>query len=284
MFTELNSLTPGYNVPQLNEVTNAYGITWGPLGMVRQLPFVIDGSARDAGNTNFTTVLRPGLLMGRVDTGSAPLLKVKQWDPTATDGTQKIAAILQRPINMQVAGSNYDHFVGYALVGGGINAKALCIASSSTAGISGVANEYLIRSQLYPMFQLSDDPAGLKAEACTPLLTLTATATLTAAQAGFHILVNGSGAVTLTLPAPATALTGLTYMITNIADQDLIVASGTADTMIIHNDLAADSVAYSTASKKIGGSFRFICTGTKWLVIPLPWSDGTLAQTITTAT
>lgn len=282
MFTDLANLNPGYNVAQMNEVTNAYGITWGRLDNLRLLPFVVDGASRDAGNTGYTQVLRPGLIMGRVDTGSAPLLKLKQWDPTATDGTQKIAGVLMTPLNMTTLSNNYDRFAGYVLVGGQVIAKALCLASTATPGIAGTANEYLIRSMMSPYFQFSDDPMGLKAEGATLIQTITATATLTTAQAGMHLLVNGAGAVVLTLPATATA--GLTYTITNIADQNLTITAGTADTMIILNDLAADSVALSTASKKIGGTFKIIGTGSAWVVIPSVWADGTLTQTITTAT
>lgn len=280
MFTDLNQLIPGYNVPQLNEVVNAFGLSWGRLDQIRLLPFVVDGSARDAGNTGFTTVLRPGLLMGRVDTGAAStLLKLKQWDPTATDGTNKIAAVLWQPINMQVLGTNYDRFVGYACVGGPVVAKSLCVASAATQGIAGVASEYLIRSQMYPNFQMSDDPAGYKAEGGTFLTTIAATATITTALAGAHFVVSGAvAAVTLTLPA--TPLAGLTYTVTNASNQNLTITAGTADTMIVLNDLQADSIALSTASELIGGTFKIIGTGTAWLVIPHLWE----AQTVTVAT
>lgn len=110
-------------------------------------------------------------------------------------------------------------------------------------------------------------------------MLIAASATLSEVHNGTHVMVRGAtGAVTLTLPASPKR--GLRYKITNVSDQNLIIAAGTADTMVAYNDLNADSVALSTSSEKIGGSFEVIGDGTGWVVVPMVW-DG---QTATIAT
>ena len=87
-----------------------------------------------------------------------------------------------------------------------------------------------------------------------------------------------------TLPAPAVKYTGMWAKFVMLADFELKVTSGTADTMVILDDATADSVAFTTASEQIGGMIECICTGTAWIAIPHNWSDGALDQTLTTAT
>jgi hypothetical protein len=87
-----------------------------------------------------------------------------------------------------------------------------------------------------------------------------------------------SNAVNFTLPA--TAKKGLRYGFYVVADQNVTVTAGTADTMVVLNDAAADSVALQTSSEKIGGFFEVMGTGTKWLVLPRLWE----AQTVTIVT
>jgi hypothetical protein len=73
-----------------------------------------------------------------------------------------------------------------------------------------------------------------------------------------------AGTVNFTLPAPAAALAGVFYEFLGIADQAILVATATADTLVALNDTAADSVAQSTATKLIGSHMRFVCDGTAW--------------------
>lgn len=234
----------------------------------------IDGSARDAGNTGYTDVLRPGLLLGEVYTTG----NLKQWNPDATDGTHRIAGILGQSLHVTASGANQNKFINIA-VGGAINERGLCIASSAVYGIDGSDEEYNIRAQMVPSFQFIDDALGRLAGNYAGIMIVAATATLTEAHNGSHIMVRGAtGAVTLTLPA--TPKRGLRFRVTNVSDQNLIVAAGTADTMVTLNDLAADSVALSTSSEKIGGTFEFIGDGTGWVCIPMRWE----AQTITIVT
>ncbi len=93
-----------------------------------------------------------------------------------------------------------------------------------------------------------------------------------------------TGAVVLTLPAPILALTGLFYDVVGIAAQSITVATATADTLIVTNDTAADSLAIATASDKIGAAMRFICDGTSWIGFGLSTGAGGTADTFTVAT
>lgn len=82
--------------------------------------------------------------------------------------------------------------------------------------------------------------------------TKTASFTVTAADSGKIFLVHGATAnVVVTLPPVGTVFQ---CEVVNLSDVNLTVQSVVADTLATYNDLAADSVAFSTASEKIGGS------------------------------
>lgn len=88
-----------------------------------------------------------------------------------------------------------------------------------------------------------------------------------------------SGAVTFTLPAVAAGLKGCYVDVFVVADQTVTVA-GTAGELVTFNDAAANSVAFSTSSEKIGAGIRALCDGTSWLIIPRTEET----QTMTVAT
>lgn len=262
---------------EIEMVVASTGLSWSELAQLRFMPVQVDGAARDAGNTGFTTTLRPNLLMGRVTATG----KHRQWDPTATDGSQLISGILVHELQMQFQGANLDRFSGTLLVAGGVYAKALTIAALTTQGIVGTAEEYNIRAQLSRFFQLDDDLQGaLGGGTGRGLMTLTTSTTLSNVHAGQIIVVRGAvAAVNLTLPA--TPSKGRRFgPIYNASAQNLTITAGTADTMVVFNDLQADSVSLSTANELIGGSFDIVGDGTGWLVIPNLWETQT--QTIVT--
>lgn len=93
-------------------------------------------------------------------------------------------------------------------------------------------------------------------------------------------LLTVTAAATITLPAPAAAYKGMWLDIVNIADVNMTIASGTADTLVVFNDVAADSVAFSTASEKVGAAVRAICNGSLWILLPMIW-DGQTATVVT---
>lgn len=74
-----------------------------------------------------------------------------------------------------------------------------------------------------------------------------------------------AGAVIFTLPAPTLALAGVYYEFLGIVAQNITVQTATVDTLVVVNDVAADSLAISTASQKIGSVIRAVCDGTQWI-------------------
>lgn len=96
-----------------------------------------------------------------------------------------------------------------------------------------------------------------------------------------------AGSVTFTLPAPTASMSGCWVEFYQVADDEMIIATATADTLVTKNDAAADSINWTTASHHIGNSVRCVTDGTLWYTImsPSPTADGTAvsAYTITTA-
>ena len=96
------------------------------------------------------------------------------------------------------------------------------------------------------------------------IVAKTAAYTVLPSESGtFFTTLGATAAVTFTLPAFAD---GLEYTFFNAVDQNMTVASGTADKMMVINDIAADSVAFSSASEKIGGVVTVVSDGTYWFV------------------
>lgn len=107
-------------------------------------------------------------------------------------------------------------------------------------------------------------------------VTISASVTLLPGDCGKTLIVDNTA--TVTLPTPAQCPIGADILIINIADTDLTV--GLNELIITKNNAAADSVAYSTSSEKIGGAFWCHNTGTKWVALPLAEET----QTITVGT
>ncbi len=98
------------------------------------------------------------------------------------------------------------------------------------------------------------------------LIVVTGTTyTVTPHDAGKTICnVGASGALTATLQSAAGFQLGDEIYFLSCADQDFTVA-GTAGQLITFNDLAANSVALSTSSEKLGGKIIATCvSGAKW--------------------
>lgn len=102
-----------------------------------------------------------------------------------------------------------------------------------------------------------------------PTVTSTATSvTFTSTNYGQEFLWSPSGTATATLPANGAAA-GSWFDVYLLTNQTITISSATVDTLITFNDLTADSVAFSTASAKIGGLIRFISNGSFWVATNL---------------
>lgn len=243
---------------------------------------VLSGAARDSGNTGNTTILRTGLLMGKITATG----KIVEWTPTATDGSQYILGILAMNHLAQRMGTNQDRWIGHLVVGGCVKASRLIIPGSTTMGISGNANEHIIRAQMAPRFQFDDNWFGNNFGGWRDVAAVTADRTVTEAENNTLFTTRGAaGTVIFTLPV--TPEKGLRYGFYCAAAQTMTITAGTADTLTAINDLTADSVSFSTAFLKIGGFIEVIGDGTSWLTIVHAGqtSDGTTSgQLVTVAT
>jgi hypothetical protein len=112
------------------------------------------------------------------------------------------------------------------------------------------------------------------------IVAKTASYTCKASESGTVFLTTGAtAAVTFTLPVASDG--PWVFWFINTVDQNMLVATAVADTMITFNDVAADSVAFSTSSEKIGGFAIAICDGTSIAVVTPIIAH---SQTVTIAT
>jgi hypothetical protein len=95
------------------------------------------------------------------------------------------------------------------------------------------------------------------------ILALTGDTTLTFPGYSDALITNegATGAVVITIPAGSTALRGVSFEVYVTDNQSVTVATTTTDTLAVDGDAAADSIAWSTSSHKIGNSARFTCLG-----------------------
>ncbi len=222
----------------------------------------ISASAVDTGNTNATNRLRAGLALGMVTATQV----LKQWDPTATDGSEVLFGWLGNSINLGYGSTNIDRLVGMVLIAGAVDPAKLIVPGSTALGITGNASEFLIRSQCYNRIRFSDSLLGVRNGMWVDIVPKTANYTVVNADSDKLFTNRGaSGAVTFTLPANPRK--GLRFGFYVVADQNVTIASGTADTLVVFNDPTADSISFSTSAEKVGAFVEVLGDGTGWLTM-----------------
>lgn len=258
-FTGWGSI-PG--IDDIRENTEA-AITWGPWEYNRAfiVPTLLDGAARDAGNSP-TTVLRAGLMLG-VNRSSG---KASEWDPAATDGTQDFAGILLWDSISQQLGSDKDRWFGFMLVGGLVKSSAVLVPGAASAGIDGSTSEYLVRGLMSGRYLL-DDPYHYGSSGnpnfggWKNIVNITANKTLVEADNNtLFTNLGATGAITLTLPA-ITNSKGQRYGFFNCVNQNIAFAAAAAGDLIGFNNAAADTATLGTAGNKIGGQLEALGIG-----------------------
>ena len=248
--------------------------------LVLTKPAVVSSAAVDAGATP-TTQLRKGLLLGKI---TATELH-KQWDPTATDGSQELDAVLPvELITLDGLGTAKKNLIP-AVVVAPLKASSLLILG---AAFVGHIHEFTARRRLHLMgCILDDDVNGFKAGVVQRSSTKITDYTVVAADNGTRFFADTANA-TFTLPAIKA---GLSFEFMRVSDHNLVVTSAEGDNIIVGNDLSADSITYSTASNKIGARIRVSCEyvgatpALKWIaeIVPAPFSTGAfLTQTLAT--
>ena len=213
---------------------------------------LLSSAAVDAGNSP-TSTLRAGLLLGQITASGL----WKQYDPTATDGSQVARLVLNNGLSTLGSDGVAANKEAPVLVVGVLVAANLLL-------LDNMARKQLCQSGRYTF---SDDLASKFVSGAPHLYEIAAagpTRTVLAAEAG--ALFVASGACAFTLPAIAAGLGPFEFL--NAVDANMSVASAEGDNMVLTNDLSADSLAFSTASNKISGRARVTANaaGTKWYV------------------
>lgn len=105
-------------------------------------------------------------------------------------------------------------------------------------------------------------------------------------KAGSLLVTNygAAGALALTLPTPAASIVGATVRMIGVAAGAISMVAPTADTLVALNDVAADSLAASTAGQIIGAVLEAVCIQTgastfQWAAYAL--SNGTTGTVAT---
>lgn len=152
-------LGPGMGAPAYSAEHDLQGMIYGsPHHCLFLTHALIDGASRDAGNTDNTTVLRPGLIMAQVTATQ----KWKPFDNTEDDGTEIPRGILTLlGLNTQLDGSDTDRFLATIMVGGNVNPEALCIAATTAYGLPTTGAGLAVRKAFMLSFRMSDDFQGL---------------------------------------------------------------------------------------------------------------------------
>lgn len=157
-------IIPGMGSPVYSVEHDIQGMIYGsPHHCVFVTHALISGASRDTGNTDDTTVLRPGLIMAR-------LTATQKYVPFATGGSdgseQPIGILTILGLNTQMDGANTDRFLATIMVGGNVNPEALCIASTAAYGLDkSTAAHVIVRKAFKYNFRFSDDFPNYTAEA-----------------------------------------------------------------------------------------------------------------------
>lgn len=238
---------------------------------------VILSSTTDSGHTSYTSVLRAGVLMGKVTASD----QLTVWSPTATNGSEDIFGILKTGVQMNVGSTAQTRFGGHIISGGYVDPNFIIRSASTSTGIVGDTYEFHIRKLMRAQgFKFTDALWEVPYNTVRKYVAKTADYTVTNADRNVKFTNSGaSGTVVFTLPS--TAALGLEYWFGVVADQTVTVTAGTADTLIAYNDVAADSISFGTSSEKVGGMVHIYGDGSKWVA---ELSLGFESQTVTIVT
>lgn len=238
----MSGQTYGYHagIPGQTDVreSDERSVLWFPAGGFAQHLFKtvrVDSTAVDSTNTP-TSLLRPGLVVAELDSGDGWV----DYDPDATDGSQQAAGILIEELYLLDPNSAAASDRAFRVLIGGPVIADECFGLDQQS-----------RKQLRAQGVIFDDDL-MKYGVTTyrRVVPKTEAYTLTASDNGTLFTTSGAtGGVTFTLPDIAV---GLQFEFLNLEDQDMTVASAEGDNMVVIDDAEADSIAFSTASEKVG--------------------------------
>ncbi|MCE9525466.1 MAG: hypothetical protein K8R36_05380 [Planctomycetales bacterium] len=219
----------------------------------------LDSTAVDSGNTP-TTTLRGGNVLALADSSG----KALTYDPDGNDGRQIAMGILEKHQDMLVGGSATDRFTQMLVHGFLKQGELLGLDPRAKQQLAG---RFVFDRDLSASLGVLMHPRGIYRKGANYVVT--------AADNGLLFLA--TAAVSFTLP---TKQNGLAFRFFQTANADLTI-TGSSD--IIHkNSAAASSVAFSTASQKIGSHALVECVYTDtdtlaWIVSNLGGTTATVA-------
>lgn len=248
--------TPGMD-PVVSTFENEF--KWGKFDFQIFTGLTISGAARDIGNTDYTAILRAGLLLGRVTATN----KLMQWDPDAIDGSQNIWGILHKSQNMQSNGTNRDRLMGPIVCVGGLLTDALIIPGETDRGLVGKDLEFSARKQLRANFHLNDSYSRSRLAGYTPRIV-----SASEQAGGYTILdsddgtnfVNTGGTVTLALPTEAKQDLEFKFTSLDAGSAAAITVSSGSSNIIVPGSAASGS---NTVDGEVN---TFRGDGTNWIV------------------
>lgn len=255
-----SSAMPG---PSAVSTTNERSALLGPITWYLLKGIVVDSSASDATNSP-TTELRHGLLLGKVTSTG----RYQHYQPDGTTGVQLCEGFLWEARRTIDSEGNSVNRPAQMVIAGYVKADQLLLLDQQARG------------QMFGRFIFDDSLLG---NSCgwRQVIAKTADYTVTTTDNNTIFTNKGAaGAVNFTLP---TIAKGLRYRFFVEADQNVTVTAATADTLVVFNDAAADSIAFSTANEKVGGCIEVFSNSdaSKWLVFVMLGAE---TQTPTIAT
>lgn len=212
----------------------------------RRIPAIIDGSARDTGNTSHTKVLRQGFALGGPINTGGDIYKLKEWDITATDGSQFFYGFLMYNLTMFDAnGDDTDRYCD-VMVGGCVYSDYVIVPGNTALGISG-NNGYLLPYMATERFLFDKHVKGVLPRYSLPVVPLATGGTLTAADSG-RIFTNAgaSGSTTIIPPDP---LPGLIFTFMDVVGQNLVIDPALADCIVGPGNLLADTLTLTAGTQ-----------------------------------
>lgn len=223
---------------------------------------ILDSTTVDS-RSSVTTDLQRGLVLGRITSSG----KYVHYDPAATDGSQIARGILYQSLSMlNAAGSAADH-----------QARVVFRAFDVKAGQCSTL-DMLARRHLAHRIDFDDDWHLNNDLNLRQVLVKATDYTVLSTDNNVTFSTRGAaGAVNFTLP---TLARGLRYRFVNEADQNMTITSAAADTIVGPNDLALDSIAFSTSGDKIGAVLEVWANdnASKWHVAFLSPNAATLTS------
>ena len=251
---------PGVGTQQDSEDTQVWWAGRHGHDLIATKKGTLESAAADSGNMP-TTTLRGGNVLALVDSTG----KALTYDPDANDGRQIAMGILEKHQSMLVDGTATDRFT-QMLVHGFLKQGEL--VGLDPRAKQQLAGRFVFDRDLSASLGVLMHPRGIYRKAANYVVT--------AADNGLLFLA--SAAVSFTLP---TKQNGLAFRFFQTANADLTITTSGSD--IIHkNSAAASSVAFSTASQKIGSHALVECVYTDtdtlaWIVSNLGGTTATVS-------